>query len=176
MKGSKAECPVSGKETRLGRDLQAFTMWCVSNHMPKWGSRWRREFRGRRELHQEVGLELDFEGWVGYFFFNCSIFALQCCVSFCCTIMWISYMYTYILSLWASLPPHPHPTHLDHPKHRAELSFLCFIAGSHQLSILHMTEYICQCYTLHLSQPLFPHCVCKSVLYVCISTPALQIG
>ena len=68
MKGSKAECPVSGEETNLGRDLQAFTMWCISNHVPKWGSRWWWEFRGHHELHQEVSLELDFEGWVGFFF------------------------------------------------------------------------------------------------------------
>ena len=30
------------------------------------------------------------------FIFNCRIIALQSCVGFCCTIMWISYKYTYI--------------------------------------------------------------------------------
>ena len=46
-----------------------------------------------------------------YLFLNWSKIALQCCVSFWCTVKWISYMYTYIPSL-LDLPPTPHPTHL----------------------------------------------------------------
>ena len=45
-------------------------------------------------------------------FFNWGVAALPCCVGFCYTTMWISYMYTHILSLLNF-----HPTPLGH--HRA---------------------------------------------------------
>ena len=51
-----------------------------------------------------------------------STIALQCCVSVCCMMKWISYVYTCILSLLYLLPRHPHSTCRGH--HRTQLSFL----------------------------------------------------
>ena len=51
--------------------------------------------------------------------------ALECCVGFWCTTKWISYMYTYTLSLF-ELPSHPAPIPPLHvnTEHRAELPML----------------------------------------------------
>ena len=64
-------------------------------------------------------------------------------------------MDTYIPHL-LNLPPIPlpHPNPQVITEHWAEL--LCYTAASHQLSILHMVMYICQCYSLNSSHPLLP--------------------
>ena len=46
--------------------------------------------------------------------FNWNIVALHCCVTFYWSMKWISYMYTYILSLLDLPPTLSHPTHLGH--------------------------------------------------------------
>ena len=48
-----------------------------------------------------------------------------------------------------SLLPPSHPTPPGHQS--ARLGSLCYIAASHQLSVLHMIVYICQCYFLRSS-------------------------
>ena len=47
-----------------------------------------------------------------FFFFNWVIIALQCCISFCFTAKWISYMYTYIPSFLHFLPIYVTTDHL----------------------------------------------------------------
>ena len=75
-------------------------------------------------------------------------------------------------------PPLPPPT----PStplgcHRAlGLSSLGYRPTSHQQSVLHLVMEMFQCSSLHSSTLSFPHCAHKSVLYVCVSIAALQIG
>ena len=72
------------------------------------------------------------------------------------------------------------PPSLSHPSRwsqSTELISLCYAAASHWLSILHLVVYICQCYSLTLSQlPLPPDRVLKSVLYFCVFIPVLPLG
>ena len=92
---------------------------------------------------------------------------LQCCVGLCHT-TWISHNHTYIPSL-LSLPPIP-SSYLSRSSQSARLGSLCYIATSHQLSILkHMIVYICQCYFLYLSHPLLSS-LCPEVhsLHLCL--------
>ena len=63
-------------------------------------------------------------------FFNWGMVALQCCISFHCTMKWIIHMYTNI-SFLLSLPPSPPPSHpLSRSSQSAELSSLCYTAAS----------------------------------------------
>ena len=93
----------------------------------------------------------------------------------CQFLLYNSYMYIYIPispPSCVSLPPS-----LSHPSmwsQSTELISLCYVAASHQLSILHLVVYICQCHSLTSSQLTFPPTrVLKSILYVCILIPVL---
>ena len=81
------------------------------------------------------------------FIFNWRKIALQCCVGFCRSTMQISCNYTYITSL-LNLPPVPWSCP-SRSSQSTKLGSLYYVVISHQLSILHMAVYICQCYYTH---------------------------
>ena len=105
------------------------------------------------------------------FTFYWTIITLRCFVSFCCTMKWISCMYAYISS---PIDLRPTPVPLGHHRAWAERlklysSFslaICFAHGSVYMSIL-ISQLI-------PSSP--PSCVHVSVLYICVSIPALERG
>ena len=78
------------------------------------------------------------------------------------------------------IPIYIYPPSLSHPSRwsqNTELISLCFVAASHQLSILYLVVYICPCHSLtspQLSLP--PPNVLKSILYVCVFIPVLPLG
>ena len=85
------------------------------------------------------------------------------------------YIYPHIPSLLRLPPTLPIPPLQVVTKHK--LISLCYAAASHQLSILHLVVYICQCHSLTSSQlTLPPPHVLKSILYVCIFITVLPLG
>ena len=84
-------------------------------------------------------------------------------------------IYPHIFSLLRLLPPS-----LSHPSRwtqSTKLISLCYVAASHQLSILHLVVYICPCHSLTLSHLTLPlSCVLKCILYVCVFIPFLPLG
>ena len=86
-------------------------------------------------------------------------------------------LYMYLLFLAESVPS---PISFSIPPLRSSqstgLSSLCFIANLHLLSILYMVVCMLPCSSLNSSHPLLPLLCPQSVLYVCISTAALQTG
>ena len=101
------------------------------------------------------------------FAFNWRIIPLQRCVGFCHTTTWISHKYTHI-PFPLELLSHPQsPSHSSRSSQSTRLSFLCYTATSHKVTILHMVIYIFRCYSLKSSHPLLPPTsVHKSILYI----------
>ena len=64
------------------------------------------------------------------------------------------YIYPHISSSCVSLPPSL--SHLSRWTQSTELISLCYVAASHQLSILHLVVYICPCHSLTWSQLTLP--------------------
>ena len=109
-----------------------------------------------------------------FFFFNLKNKFLQSWFGFCHTTMQIGHNYTYIPSL-LRLPPLP-KSHPSRSSARARLGSLCHTATSHHPSTRYPTVYACWCYSLHLPHSLpLPLCP-KSIPYICVSFPSLQIG
>ena len=104
--------------------------------------------------HTRMHTHTHMQSWTCFFFFNWSIIALQCYVSFCCTKKWISCMYICIPCL-LSLPPKPCPIHPSGSSQNTEHS-LCGTAASQQLFVLHMVVCMYQCYSPSSSRPPFP--------------------
>ena len=115
------------------------------------------------------------------FFFLTSLLEYNCFIVLCQFLLYnkVNQLYIYIYPhdppSCVSLPPSL--SHLSRWSQSTKLISLCHAAASHQLSILHLEVYICQCQFLTSSQlTLPPPCVLKSILYVCVFIPARPLG
>ena len=100
------------------------------------------------------------------------------CVSFCCTRKWIRYIYIYVY-IYPYIPPLQPPSHQP-PSHTSRSSYsnftlaICFAHGNVYTCVL-LSQFIPPLNSFHPPLAPAPH-VRKSILYVCVSIPALQIG
>ena len=71
----------------------------------------------------------------------------------------VNRLYVYIDPYIPSRGSIPLPPSLSHPSRLSQstkLISLCYAVASHQLSVLQLVVYICQCYSLTMSQPPLP--------------------
>ena len=80
----------------------------------------------------------------------------------------------YICPLPSESLPTSTPSHSSRLSESTGWSSLSYAANSHGLSTSHIVMYMFQCYSPSLSHCLLPLLCPKSVLYVCVPTPALQ--
>ena len=109
------------------------------------------------------------------YIFNWRLIALQCCAGFCLQQPESAVSLHISPSLWSLFPTTP-PSQPSGSSQGTELSSLRYAAASPQLPISHTAAYICHSILSICPTCPFPHCVCRSILYVCISAPALQVG
>ena len=133
--------------------------------------------RNRWFFHKQVLLSLTICTFKKHVFlilvFNWGIIALQRCASFCHTTTRVSRKCTDILSL-VNLPP---TTRIPPPRspQGPELRPLFCMAASHQPCLTHADAHVNATLSIRPSLS-FPCRVCESLLYVCVSVPALRTG
>ena len=108
-------------------------------------------------------------------YFNWGLITLQYCSVFCHTLLLISNGCTCVPhpEVPSQLPPYPIPP--GHPSALA-LNILSHASNLDWLSISPMEIYMFQCYSLKSSHPFLLLQIQKSVLYICVSYAALQVG
>ena len=110
-------------------------------------------------------------------FFLTSLLEYNCFTMLCQFLLYnkVKQLYVYIYPYIPS--PSPSLSHPSRWSQSTQLISLCYAAASHQLSVLNLVVYICQCHTLTSSQlnnP--PSNVLKSILYVCVFILVLPQG
>lgn len=93
--------------------------------------------------------------WIHFFiihFLLWGIVTLLCSVSFSSLAKWISYTHIHIACL-LDFPPTWPPSHPSRSPQSTKLSSLCYTAGSHQPSVLHMAEHACESHSPNSSHP-----------------------